>query len=298
MCGEPRAEHVGERADPRRLGRAPPRPRRARLRRPPRPHGHHAARDQPRAARRGGRARARDPQRVRPPRRGDARRPHARRPSTRTCRRARSSCRSTTLEIVCRSTPLPFQLDEENVDETLRLRYRWLDLRREKLQRNIAPARADGRDHPPRDGGRRLPRHPDADPLQADARGRARLRRPEPPAAGPLLRAAAEPADPQAADDGGRLRPLLPDRDLLPGRGSPRRPRAGDHAARRRDVVPRPGVPVRADGADVRAHLARVPRDRDPDAVPAHDLRRGRPPLRQRQARHCASGSRSRTRPR
>ena len=41
------------------------------------------------------------------------------------------------LEIVSRSTPLPFQLDEENVDETLRLRYRWLDLRREKLQRNI-----------------------------------------------------------------------------------------------------------------------------------------------------------------
>jgi aspartyl-tRNA synthetase len=41
------------------------------------------------------------------------------------------------LEIVSRSTPLPFQLDEENVDETLRLRYRWLALRREKLQRNI-----------------------------------------------------------------------------------------------------------------------------------------------------------------
>ena len=41
------------------------------------------------------------------------------------------------LEIVSRSTPLPFQLDEEGVDETLRLRYRWLDLRRDKLQRNI-----------------------------------------------------------------------------------------------------------------------------------------------------------------
>ena len=41
------------------------------------------------------------------------------------------------LRIVSRSTPLPFQLDEEGVDETLRLRYRWLDLRRERLQRNI-----------------------------------------------------------------------------------------------------------------------------------------------------------------
>jgi aspartyl-tRNA synthetase len=41
------------------------------------------------------------------------------------------------LTILSRSTPLPFQLDEENVDENLRLRYRWLDLRRERLQRNI-----------------------------------------------------------------------------------------------------------------------------------------------------------------
>ncbi len=40
-------------------------------------------------------------------------------------------------EILSRSTPLPFQLDEEHVDETLRLRYRWLDLRREQMQRNL-----------------------------------------------------------------------------------------------------------------------------------------------------------------
>ncbi|MGH3006615.1 MAG: aspartate--tRNA ligase [Gaiellaceae bacterium] len=41
------------------------------------------------------------------------------------------------LEIVSRCPPLPFQLDEEGVDETLRIRYRWIDLRRERLQRNI-----------------------------------------------------------------------------------------------------------------------------------------------------------------
>jgi aspartyl-tRNA synthetase len=41
------------------------------------------------------------------------------------------------LEILARSTTLPFQLEEEGVDETLRLRYRWLDLRRSKMQRNI-----------------------------------------------------------------------------------------------------------------------------------------------------------------
>jgi aspartyl-tRNA synthetase len=41
------------------------------------------------------------------------------------------------LEILGRSTTLPFQLEEEGVDETLRLRFRWLDLRRPKMQRNL-----------------------------------------------------------------------------------------------------------------------------------------------------------------
>ncbi|TMK74478.1 MAG: aspartate--tRNA ligase [Actinobacteria bacterium] len=41
------------------------------------------------------------------------------------------------LEVISRSEPLPFQLDEENVDETLRLRYRWLDLRTDRMQRNL-----------------------------------------------------------------------------------------------------------------------------------------------------------------
>jgi aspartyl-tRNA synthetase len=41
------------------------------------------------------------------------------------------------LEIVSRSTVLPFQLDDASIDENVRMRYRWLDLRRPKLQRNI-----------------------------------------------------------------------------------------------------------------------------------------------------------------
>jgi len=41
------------------------------------------------------------------------------------------------LTILSRSTPLPFQLDEENVDENTRLRYRWLDMRTERMQRNL-----------------------------------------------------------------------------------------------------------------------------------------------------------------
>ena len=46
------------------------------------------------------------------------------------------------LRILSRSTPLPFQLDEENVDETTRLRYRWLDLRRDRMQHNLRVAHA------------------------------------------------------------------------------------------------------------------------------------------------------------
>jgi aspartyl-tRNA synthetase len=42
-----------------------------------------------------------------------------------------------TLRVLSRSTPLPFQLDEENVDETLRLRYRWLDMRSDRMQQNL-----------------------------------------------------------------------------------------------------------------------------------------------------------------
>src|SRR5436305_1150690 len=41
------------------------------------------------------------------------------------------------LTVLSASTPLPFQLDEDHVDEALRMKYRWLDLRREHMQRNI-----------------------------------------------------------------------------------------------------------------------------------------------------------------
>ncbi len=41
------------------------------------------------------------------------------------------------LKVLSAATPLPFQLDEENVDEALRMKYRWLDLRRAHMQRNI-----------------------------------------------------------------------------------------------------------------------------------------------------------------
>jgi aspartyl-tRNA synthetase len=44
------------------------------------------------------------------------------------------------LEIVSRSDPLPFQLEEDGVEELTRLRYRYLDLRRDRMQRNLRSA--------------------------------------------------------------------------------------------------------------------------------------------------------------
>ena len=62
-----------------------------------------------------------------------------------------------------------------------------------------------------------------------------------PAPAGQRLRAAAEPAAAQAAADGRRHRPLLPDRPLLPRRGPARRPAARVHPARPRDELRRRG---------------------------------------------------------
>jgi aspartyl-tRNA synthetase len=41
------------------------------------------------------------------------------------------------LEVLSTAPVLPFQLDDDGVDETLRLRHRYLDLRREEMRRNI-----------------------------------------------------------------------------------------------------------------------------------------------------------------
>jgi aspartyl-tRNA synthetase len=41
------------------------------------------------------------------------------------------------LQILSRSAPLPFQVGDDTVEETTRLRYRWLDMRGERMQRNL-----------------------------------------------------------------------------------------------------------------------------------------------------------------
>ena len=176
-----RARRHAHRRSP--AGSPAPRPRRARLRRPPRPHRDLPARDQPRARARGRGARARDPQRVRPPGRGRGRRARARDASTRTCRPARSSSRSTrsrssrarrrcrssstrrTSTRRCACATAGSTCAATKLQRNIRLRAQMVGIIRRQME----------------EAG--LPRHPDADPLQADARGRARLRRPEPPAA-------------------------------------------------------------------------------------------------------------------
>ena len=90
---------------------------------------------------------------------------------------------------------------------------------------------------------------------------------------GQLVRAAAVAAAVQAAADGRRHGALLPDRALLPRRGLPRRPAAGVHPARHRDVLRRPGRRHRAGEEVARGDLG-PGGSRDPAPDPADDLRR------------------------
>ena len=116
-----------------------------------------------------------------------------------------------------------------------------------------------GRGAAPLAGRARLPGHRNPDPDQGHARGRARLPGAGAHASGRVLRAAAVAAAVQADPDDGRLRPLLPDRALLPRRGAARRPPAGIHPARH-------GVRLRP-----RARRAGHRRGHDPHGVPRGD---------------------------
>ena len=88
--------------------------------------------------------------------------------------------RATEVTILNESKTPPFYINEPDapVDESLRLKYRYLDIRREPMANRLHPP------EPPRPGDprgpprERLRRGRDAEPDQVDARGRSRLHRP------------------------------------------------------------------------------------------------------------------------
>ena len=267
----------------RRLGCDAPRPRRARLHRRPRRGGRGSGGREPGERARCRRDGARPAQRVRDPCPRPRRAPRSRDRQPRDGdRRDRDPGGGARDPLPLDAAPVPARRGGRRRDDP-----HPLPLARPAPLEDAAEhphAREARLDHPQRDGIRGLRRHRDADHGQADSRGRTRLPRADAPAARALLRAAAEPADLQAAARDLRIRAVLPDRPLLPGRGSPRRSPPGADPARRRDGLPRPGLPLRDDRADRRPDLARVPRSRDPDPVPADDVGGGGPALRIGQA--------------
>ena len=147
-------------------------------------------------------------------------------------------------------------------------------------------ARADHRLDPPPHEGAGLLRIPDADPDRVVAGRRARLPRAVAHPSGQVLRAAAGAAAVQAAHHDRGLRPLFPDRAVLPRRGRARRPLARRVLpARRRDELRHAGRRVRRGRAGDARRVRGVRRRQAGDAeISAHSVRRRAAQIRHRQA--------------
>ena len=98
-----------------------------------------------------------------------------------------------TVEILSAAEPPPFPIDDraDDVDETVRLRYRYLDLRRERMQRNLRIRAKVNAAIRARHGAPGLRRGRDPDAHAVHPGGRPRVPRAVPPGARQLLRAAA-----------------------------------------------------------------------------------------------------------
>jgi hypothetical protein len=156
----------------------------------------------------------------------------------------------------------PFQLDDENLSEAVRLEHRVLDLRRPAMQRNLRL-----RYRAAMSARRYLDAHGFIDietPVlyKSTPEGAREFLVPFAHPSRAVLRVAAVAAALQADADDGRLRSLLPDLQVLPRRGSACRPAARVHADRRRDLVPRRARDSRVDGSagahDVRGSARRA----------------------------------------
>ena len=131
QCGELRPERHRPDRQPVRLGGDPPRARReAGLRRPARPHRRHAVRRR--------QLRRRAP-RVRRARHRHRRRPTGRRTSTTGLPTGGIELQDCVVEVLNAAEAPPFPINEraDTVAETTRLQYRYLDIRRERMQRNL-----------------------------------------------------------------------------------------------------------------------------------------------------------------
>ncbi len=173
-CGELRKDDVGQDRPALRLGAPHARPWRAAVHRSARPLRHHPMRGRAGIAGLRRRPRALSPNgwcastarwwRARP------------RPSIPICRPARSSSGSARIEVLSEAEELPLPVfGEPDYPEETRLKYRFLDLRRERLHKNIMLRAGDHLVDPPAHDRAGLHRVPDADPDRVLAGRRARL---------------------------------------------------------------------------------------------------------------------------
>jgi aspartyl-tRNA synthetase len=137
----------------------------------------------------------------------------------------------------------PFSPAEDAIaNEEVRLKWRYLDLRRVEMQRNFALRSRVAmaiRNYLVGEGFLEI-----ETPFMTKStpEGARDYLVPSRVHAGRVLRAAAVAADLQADPDDLRLRPVLPDRALLPRRGPARRPPAGVHPDRPGDELPHAGA--------------------------------------------------------
>jgi hypothetical protein len=169
---------------------------------------------------------------------------------------------------------------------TIRLKNRHLDLRRPALQRNIITRHKASASCAAISGRQRVSGHRNAGADPQHAGRRPGLPGAQPGQSRPVLRPAPVAPAVQTAAHDFRVRPLLPDRALLPGRGSAGRPPAGVHPDRYGDVLCGRGRPH---GGQRRHDGQIVQRGCQPDAAPAFSpahLCRGHGSLRAGQTRH------------